>query len=583
MKKMFLFFFFAILLLSIPTIHPQGNSFENLLIQKELNPQNYFEAKQSAIIQGLPVSIKLTDGILIDVLKEENGTLLYSVIKNQAHPFTDGEVLTFNQVSGRYDLSNADINWGTQSEVSNRQDGLGTQLLLITDWTNDNVLSFDPVTGDLVNANYIPSSPGVLASPKNALLNPAGFISVSDQITDLVQKFDTSGTYIGIFAPAGGVNNAILDNLRGHAYRPNGNLVVTVGSSGNQNAVPEFDAAGNYLGNFIAAGAGGLNSPFCVIFRSNDVLVTGSSSDAAHRYDLNGNYLNNLITGVQFPQQITELSNGNLAVAVFSTPSGLGIYNSSGTQLNFFTQVTGLRGVYQLPNGNYLVTNGTGLHEIDGTNGTLIRTIHSSTNMQYISYIDYSVIPVELTSFNALVIGSSVELKWSTATELNNSGFEILRSVRNDNNWQALGFVPGFGTTTEPKDYSFIDNSIESGTYYYKLKQVDFDGSFSYSNAVQVDFDIPQEFSLSQNYPNPFNPATKIKFTIPVDSRVKIKIFSSLGELITEAADGNFSSGIHEINYNGVTLSSGIYFYTLEAAGNNGQTFVQTRKMTILK
>jgi hypothetical protein len=298
---------------------------------------------------------------------------------------------------------------------------------------------------------------------------------------------------------------------------------------------------------------------------------------------LNGNYLNNLITGVQFPQQITELSNGNLAVAVFSTPSGLGIYNSSGTQLNFFTQVTGLRGVYQLPNGNYLVTNGTGLHEIDGTNGTLIRTIHSSTNMQYISYIDYSVIPVELTSFNARVIGSSVELKWSTATELNNSGFEIVRSVRNDNNWQALGFVPGFGTTTEPKDYSFIDNSIESGTYYYKLKQVDFDGSFSYSNAVQVDFDIPQEFSLSQNYPNPFNPATKIKFTLPVDSRVKIKIFSSLGELITEAADGNFSSGIHEINYNGVTLSSGIYFYTLEAAGNNGQTFVQTRKMTILK
>lgn len=582
MKKQFLLYFLFISFFSITKIFSQENSFENLLIQKEINPSTYFEAKKTAMSQGLPVSIKLSEGILVDVLKEENGIILYSVIKNQAQPFSDGEILTYSQISSKYDLSNAEVNWGSSLGEINQQDGLATQLLLIPDWTNDNVLSFDPITGDLVNSNYIPPNPGNLASPKHALLNSNGFISVSDQITDLVQKFDTTGNYLGIFAPEGGVNTAILDNLRGHGYRSNGNLVVTVGSGGNQNAVPEFDAAGNYLGNFIAIGAGGLNSPFCIIFRNSDVLVTGSGSDAAHRYDLSGNYLNNLITGINFPQQIIELSNGNLAVAVFSTPSGLGIYDTNGTQLNFFTQVSGLRGVYQLPSGNYLVTNASGLHEIDGANGNLIRTIYSATNMQYISYVDYSFIPVELTSFSASVIGNNIVLNWRTATELNNSGFHIEKSEDNLN-FQSVGFVAGFGTTTESKNYTFTDNSFTDGTYYYRLKQIDFDGTFSYSNVVQVDVEMPNVFSLSQNYPNPFNPSTKIKFALPVDSRVNIKIFNSLGEIIDEAADGNFSSGIHEINYNGLNLSSGIYFYTLEAAGNNGITFFETRKMTVLK
>ncbi|OGU70751.1 MAG: hypothetical protein A2V93_07650 [Ignavibacteria bacterium RBG_16_34_14] len=582
MKKMFRLYFLFTSFFLITITYSQENSFKNLLIQKEFNPLTYFEAKKAAINQDLPVSIKLPRGILIDILKEEKGTIFYSVIKNLAQPFSDGEILTFNEIISRYDLSNADINWGYPSGEVHQQDGLATELLLIPDWTNDNVLSFDPVTGDLVNANYIPPNPGNLASPKHALLNPAGFISVSDQITDLVQKFDTSGNYIGIYAPAGGVNNTILDNLRGHSYRPNGNLVVTVGSGANQNGIPEFDAAGNSLGNFIANGAGGLNSPFCILFRDNDVLVTGSSSDAAHRYDLSGNYLNNLITGVQFPQQIIKLSNGNLALAIFSTPSGLGIYDSLGVQLNFFTQVTGLRGVFQLPGGNYLVTNASGLHEIDGTNGNLVRTIYSSSNMQYISYVDYSIIPVELIFFSANVIGNNVVLNWRTATELNNSGFQVERSADNLS-FASIGFVPGLGTTTELKNYSFTDNSLTGGIYYYRLKQVDFDGSFNYSNVVRADVEIPKEFSLSQNYPNPFNPLTKIKFALPVDSRISIKIFNSIGEVIDKAAEDNFSSGVHEINYNGLNLSSGIYFYTLEAIGNNGSVFLETKKMTVLK
>jgi hypothetical protein len=244
--------------------------------------------------------------------------------------------------------------------------------------------------------------------------------------------------------------------------------------------------------------------------------------------------------------------------------------------------VTGVRGVYQIPNGNYLVTNGGGLHEIDGTTGTLIRTIYSSSNLQYISLVDYSIVPVELTSFTADNKGNIVELKWRTATELNNSGFQIERSSDNSSFYK-IGFVPGFGTTTESKDYAFKDESTANGIYYYRLKQIDFDGSFSYSDVVNLDLEVPDQFSLSQNYPNPFNPSTRINFSLPVDAKVKVKIFNSIGEVIDNAADGNFTAGFHEINFSGLNLSSGVYFYSFEAVGINGNTFFETRKMTILK
>jgi hypothetical protein len=576
MKKLFRQNSLLLLFFFVSSVHSQELSFEDLLIQKELNPSSYIEAKNVAINLELPVSIKLPEGILIDVLKMINGEVFYSVIKNAAHPFLDGEILTFDQISGKYDLSNAEINWGIVS-IRINQNRSDTKLLLIPDWTNDNVLSFDPATGALINANYIPSSPGILASPKHALLNTAGYITVSDQITDLVQKFDTVGVYLGYLAPAGGVNTTILDNIRGHAYMPTGNLLVTVGSSANQNAIPEFDTSGNYLGNFIPTGLGGLNSPFCILYRASDILITGSSSDAAHRYDYNGAYLDNLITGVQFPQQIIELSNGNLALAIFSTPSGLGIYDANGNQLNFFTQVSGLRGVYQLPSGNYLVTNSSGLHEIDGTTGNLIQTIYSSTNMQYISYVDYSIIPVELVSFNAAVSGNEVLLNWSTATETNNSGFAVERSVDNIT-FSQIGFVPGFGTTTERQNYNYTDNLLRSGTYYYRLRQIDFDGSSEYSNVVEVEVGLPSQFRLNQNFPNPFNPSTNIQFTIKDFGFVSLKIYDLLGREMAILVNEEKQAGSYEVTFDASALSSGIYLYRLKSGG-----FEQTKKFVLMK
>ncbi|MFV1977000.1 MAG: hypothetical protein ACC651_14750, partial [Candidatus Scalindua sp.] len=129
------------------------------------------------------------------------------------------------------------------------------------------------------------------------------------------------------------------------------------------------------------------------------------------------------------------------------------------------------------------------------------------------------IIPVELTSFTAIVIGNSVLLRWRTASETNNSGFSIERrqmsNVKRDMTWNEIGFIQGHGTTTEPQSYSFMDESILSGIYQYRLKQIDYDGSYEYSNIIEVEVGIPTEYSLEQNYPNPFNPTTKIRFSIP--------------------------------------------------------------------
>ena len=450
-------------------------------------------------------------------------------------------------------------------------------MLLITDWTSDGVLTFDATTGDLLNASFI-VDPTNLSSPKEANLAPWGNITVSDQIDDGVMEYDTSGTFLQFFAPTGGANTNILNNVRGHNYRSNGNLVVCNSDAGNPDAVAEFDQAGNYLGNFIANGLGGMDSPFDIIFRTSDCLVSASSSDAVHRYDLSGAYLDDFVTGINFPQQVYEMSNGNVAVAGFSTPSGIYIYSSTGTLLNTLTGVSGPRSVYQLPNGNFITTSSTGVHEVDGTSGTLIRTIISGVSAQFVSLYDYNTIPVELTSFTANVVGSSVELNWSTATELNNSGFEIERS-ENNVSFEKIGFVPGFGTTTETKSYAYSDQSINSGTYYYRLKQIDFDGSFDYSGVVEVDVTLPSVFALEQNYPNPFNPSTSIQFSLPVDAQVAIGVYNLVGEKVAEIASGNFAAGSHKVTFNASALTSGIYFYQLDATGNDGKTFSSVKKM----
>lgn len=195
------------------------------------------------------------------------------------------------------------------------------------------------------------------------------------------------------------------------------------------------------------------------------------------------------------------------------------------------------------------------------------------------NWMDSNPLPVELTSFTAGASQGKITLNWTTATEINNSGFEIERSFDEDN-FFAVGFIKGNGTTTEPRKYSFADELDVNGTetLFYRLKQVDYNGVFSYSNIVSVVFDIPTEFALGQNYPNPFNPSTKIKYSIPQNGLVLIVVYDLTGQQVATLLNEVKEPGNYEINFNTSGLSSGVYFYKMTS--NN---FSQVKKMSILK
>jgi len=187
------------------------------------------------------------------------------------------------------------------------------------------------------------------------------------------------------------------------------------------------------------------------------------------------------------------------------------------------------------------------------------------------------VVPVELTSFAAVVSGTDANLSWNTATETNNRGFDIERMTA-DGSFEQIGFVPGFGTTTEPKSYTYVDSKLDAGNYSYRLKQIDYDGSFSYSDVIKVDVVTPATFALEQNYPNPFNPSTTIKFSIPVETDVRLNVYNTLGQEVAEIINSRLKEGYHEAKFDAVDLTSGIYFYRLEA-----DKFVDVKKMIIIK
>jgi hypothetical protein len=243
------------------------------------------------------------------------------------------------------------------------------------------------------------------------------------------------------------------------------------------------------------------------------------------------------------------------------------LYSSNGGT-NWSTQVSGTNSNL---NSIFFIDNFIGWTA--GSSGTILKTINGGT-------------PVELLSFTATANVNAVILNWSTATETNNSGFEILRFVQNDNDeWNKIGFVPGHGTTTETQHYSFTDNDVKPGKYQYKLKQIDYDGTFEYSQIVEVEIPFVNEFALSQNYPNPFNPSTKIKYEIPASlnpskggTLVQLVLYDILGREVTVLVNEEKQAGEYEVEFNGANLPSGIYFYRLKAG-----EFTQTKKMILLK
>lgn len=266
-------------------------------------------------------------------------------------------------------------------------------LLLVPDSTSgeERVLAFDPDTGDLVDEHFIPyQEEAGLSVPQHVLLtaDQDGFLIANQG--SVVHEYNLDGEWQGVFAPAGGQDDSIIRNIRGMAHSPWGTVLVTSALGDNAHAVAEFDQDGNFLGNFVDNGAGGIAGPWYVLFRDDDVLVGGSTSGLIHRYGHDGNPAPNLPLDFGFPAQIVERDNGNLLVAQFSStaPNGPGTYelDPDGNLLDIHAPTGSNRGVAELANGNLLTSNGVrnpGVHEVDGD--TIVDTKYESSNVRMIS------------------------------------------------------------------------------------------------------------------------------------------------------------------------------------------------------
>jgi hypothetical protein len=476
--------------------YSQNIDFITLLENSERNPLMVIEARKLAGLQNLPVLICVKDKAFIEARGIENGKVIYTIIRNFLHPFENGSVGFIEDISSEYDMTEAKLiynngnivnNTGEETQIKISPRTSITSMLLVMDSYNNKVIGLDSQTGDIIDTSFIPRQDTMLATPKVAMQTPWGRIFISDQIKDVVYEFDTAGTYIGIFAPQGGQNNNILDNIRGIGFRPNNNLLVTVGSGTNINTLQQFSPSGSHIGTFISNAS--LTSPFDVIYVDNKYYVTSSTTTATAVkigiFDSTGAYIGPFTSrdSTRFCQQIIKLNDGNFAVAAFSVPGvGIQIFSPNGTFIKVLTGVSNNRGVYQLGNGNFVTTNATGLYEIDDTTGALVRTIISGSTVFSGQYITkYVPGPVTGVTVNNAVINDYKLLQnypnpFNPVTKIN---FDIPKQSKVklsvfDVLGREIKTIVNSELTAGSYNYEFDAGNLASGVYFYKLQAGDF-------------------------------------------------------------------------------------------------------------
>ena len=334
-----------------------------------------------------------------------------------------------------------------------------------------------------------------------------------------------------------------------------------------------------YLGSadfVLTFAVGNFNSPTLSKVGSSPGNCTFVPTDpsGANTFITQINYFDNTAVGILNGNELTINLNGPTPSdqTTFDTRVAL-IDNSSSTHRLGTFKVSG-------------ITNPSGNMNLQWkTSSTLVFTLANSSpfsssqaTINPINPAD-APLPVELNSFTAKVIdGKKVELNWITQTEVNNYGFNVERRI-NEGEWNSITFIEGHGTTNSPKEYSYSDKDLFAGgsKFQYRLKQIDNDGSFEYSDVVEVEI-VVNQYELSQNYPNPFNPSTTISFSLPESGNVILKIYNLMGEEIKTLVDGFKDAGIYKVNFNAEELASGMYLYILSTNG-----FTATKKMLFMK
>jgi len=337
---------------------------------------------------------------------------------------------------------------------------------------------------------------------------------------------------------------------------------ITLGSSGylNEGSYRIYGTSGTItttrtLSNISAENVGGLGATITTSANMGSTTITrghntqGGSLSISRYYDITPATNTGLNATLVFNYNENEL-NGN-------TESDLKLFKSTNAGTNWTMQNSSLVNI-----SNNTITQ-------TGIDGFSRWTAANSS----------SPMPVELVSFSSAVKGRNIDLKWKTSKEVNNKGFEIERKL-SVGSWQYAGFVTGAGNTNETKEYSFEDKNLNAGTYSFRLKQIDYNGNYSYHNLNgTVEIGLPAKFNLSQNYPNPFNPSTKIDFELPVESNVSLKVFDLTGkEVMNIMNNETVKAGYHTAEINAGGLSSGVYFCRLTAG-----KFSSVKKIILLK
>ncbi|MDP4115645.1 MAG: LamG-like jellyroll fold domain-containing protein [Bacteroidota bacterium] len=429
-------------------------------------------------------------------------------------------------------------------------------------------------------SSYYKQTDNIDASSTSTWNGGAGWLPIGNSTTQFTGNYDGNGkTISGLYINRGG--NYV--GLFGYTETPcsitslgivNVNII---GSAAYLGALVGLPANSNINKCYSTGTVTGLSNVGGLIGHSH----LGSISNCYSRAVVIGN------SGSSYLGGLIGYMNGGTADYVYSTGSVTGtsftgglVGQKSGTvTLSFWdTQTSGQS------------TSSGGLGETTAEMKTLatftgwdnaIWNMDAGINDGY-PYLDWqntggTPLPVELSSFTATVVNRKVTLKWQTATEVSNHGFNVELKKEN-NEWKQIGFVKGNGNSNSSKSYSFVDTNPPSGKAIYRLKQIDTDGKFEYSKEIEVNTGLPKTYELSNNYPNPFNPSTRINVSLPEDQVVKLCVYNILGEKVATLINRKMEAGVHEINFNAANLASGIYIYKIEAG-----KFTQTKKMMLIK
>jgi uncharacterized delta-60 repeat protein len=403
----------------------------------------------------------------------------------------------------------------------------------------------------------------------------------------LTFRFKTNGTPDSTFGTLGRVSTSITsldDAAQAVAIQSDGKIVVAgYGGSASttvQWAVVRFSSSGAPDSTF---GTNGIARPTLVgtgagsNFLSDMILLTSG------KFVLGG--VAAPTTGTQDFMLVQLKSNGSID-STFGNTANNGAFGEVFTDFG--------------PGGNdaaqALAQQTDGKIVAVGSGGFFLFPLGARVALARYNHTD-SPLPIQLASFTVEAIRANAALMWTTLTELNNYGFEIQRGLTSAGLLSLPNsFIPGHGTTNEPHSYSFIDSTITPGQWWYRLKQIDLDGTVSYSDPITFytiasvdESGTPKEFALHQNYPNPFNPSTHIEYALPYASHVRLNVYNMLGQLVATLVDEQHPSGLFSVEwngdgFNGNKVGSGVYFYRVEARLFEGQpSFTNVKRMLLLK